>query len=213
MENVNNIKGLTASTKMVFMCINFPMRKDNTFNLNAYNFDDLYEGLSTSMFLFAFRLHDKDVNENGEPKTPHIHLFINAPKRHQLKYFLYLVSDILNTREELISIKPAESDAGCIQYLIHKRQPDKFHYSKDLIYHNYNKDTFEDLMNQDVITTLTPKELIDLCKNHSKLEILEILGIAKYNLYSKTIDSIIRELSYERTRKYLTNKKNISNNT
>jgi len=200
MDNVNNIKSLTATTKTVFCCINYPKRSDNTFDLSFYNLDDLAEGLTINMFRFAFRVHDKDTDDDGVFKTPHIHLYIDAMKRHQLKYYIYLLADLLNVPEYLISVKPADSEAGCIQYLTHKIAPQKYQYSLDGVHHNYNKELFDELYNADVRPSLSVEELIDLCRTHSKLELIKILGLSRYNLYSKTINEIYKEVRLENLR-------------
>lgn len=199
MDNTNNLKTLTRQTSSVFCCINYPIYK-GLFNLKAYNLSDLYETLSLNMFLFAFRVHDRDVNDDGELKTPHIHVFIKAQKRHQLKYYIYLLADALHCDENLISIKVADSDAGCIQYLVHKNNKEKYQYSIDGVYHNYNQEIFDSLMNCEIVSTITAKELIELCKEHSKLEIIQILGPIKYNQYSKVINEIYKELRLDAMR-------------
>lgn len=192
----NNFKSLTTQATKVFICIDFP-KTENGFFLGAYNLYDLYESLSLYMFAFAFVIHDKDINEDGELKTPHIHLFIRASKRHQLKYFLYLVADILHCNENLISIKVADCEEGCIQYLTHKNNPDKFQYDKKLIKHNYNADMFDELYDMEVLPKMTGKDLIDMCRSHSKLELIQMLGPSRYQLMSRVIDNIYNELEVE----------------
>lgn len=211
MENVNNLKTLTRQTSSVFCCVDFPKTKSGQFNLKYYNLDDLYESLSLNQFQFAFRLHDCDLNDNGELKTPHIHIYIRAMKRHQIKYYIYLLADTLHVDENLISVKLADSDAGCIQYLIHKRNPEKFQYSVEGIKHNFNQDVFESLLNAEIVTQITAKELIDLCRNNNKLELIELLGPIKFNQYSKVINEIYKELRIESMR--VNSNKHIYNNT
>lgn len=204
MDNINNIKTLTQQTKSVFIVINFPC-KNGLYNLKAYNLKEFADDLSRCSFLYAFIVHDKDINDNGELKTVHIHLSLISDKRHQLKYYLYLISDLLGVNENLISVKPSNSDAGDLQYLVHKNNPDKYQYdSKDII-HNYSKDVFDDLMTRKIVNSIGAKELINLCRQYNKLELIEILGPARYSVLSKTINDIYKELRFEKIRAYQTN--------
>lgn len=193
-ETVNNLKTLTRQTKSVFCVIDFPKLRNGLFNLNCIDYKELCDDLSRCSFLYAFRLHDKDVNENGELKTPHIHLHLTCDKRHQIKYFIYLLADLLHFDESLISVKVSNSDAGDIQYLIHKNNPDKFQYSSDGIYTNFPKDVFDDLMQRKIITSYTTKELIKLCSENDKLILMEILGPERYNHLRNVINEIYKEL-------------------
>ena len=151
----NNLKSLTRQTKVVSCVINFPCKSSKLYNLSAYNLPKFADDLERCSFLYAFIIHDRDINDNGEIKTVHIHLYLCSDKRHQLKYYIYLLSDLLNINEELISVRVSNSDAGDIQYLVHKNNKEKFQYNVDDIKTNIPKDMFEEMMNRKIINTFS----------------------------------------------------------
>lgn len=202
MSNENNLKTLTRQTKTVRMVINFPCAK-GLYNLACYNLSKFADDLSACCFLYAFILHDKDTDENGELKTPHIHLFIISDKRHQLKYYIYLIADLLQVNESLISCRVSNSDAGDIQYLVHKNDLNKYQYNVSDVKTNISKDMFDSLMERKVVDDITAKELIKLCSEHSVIELIEILGPIRYQLYSKAIKDIYKEIRLMRVREHV----------
>ncbi len=91
-------------------------------------------------------LHDKDVNADGTPKKPHIHIllmFSSNKSREQVKDFVKTLSDIvyIDGKESVKGI--AENVQDCrsikamIRYFAHVDNPEKYQYDvKDVIGHN-----------------------------------------------------------------------------
>lgn len=76
---------------------------------------------------YAYILHDKDINEDGEIKKEHIHVVIKFDNARDLKS----VAKELNIEENLISFM--NSFKYAVRYLIHKDQQDKAQYNYEQI--------------------------------------------------------------------------------
>lgn len=76
---------------------------------------------------YAYIIHDRDIDSDGVLKSVHIHLFIKCFSAHKLgvyrKWFSSSDSNCL--------AKSVYSPSGCLAYLTHRNNPDKFQYSDD----------------------------------------------------------------------------------
>lgn len=96
-----------------------------TFVVYPESFDiSAFATLEASRVPFAYAVHDRDVDECGELKKAHIHVYVQGKLTDKQKEFL--VSKGCPNHFE-----PVRSDSGMWDYLIHVNHGDKFQYSRD----------------------------------------------------------------------------------
>lgn len=78
--------------------------------------------------LIATIIHDRDVNEDGTAKLPHLHAFVETLEETTLSHRLKEVCEITGATKEQVSIDTSNSDFLQVQYLTHKNQPQKAQY-------------------------------------------------------------------------------------
>ena len=93
----------------------------------SYCCDDVLNILKSTFPEFAYILHDKDVDESGELKKPHIHWV----GRLKAARYLAALADDLGIAENMI--ERCRSFDAFIRYLIHADDPDKFHYPLEAV--------------------------------------------------------------------------------
>lgn len=87
---------------------------------------DWETALNKLPFGYCYALHDRDVDEYGELKKPHMHFFFQGvPEKKQIKY----IWDNLGVQYG----EYVRSISGMFEYLTHENNPDKFHYPRDII--------------------------------------------------------------------------------
>lgn len=90
----------------------------------SYDCESLLSTIRSKFIDWAYILHDKDFNENGELKKPHIHWVGRATPR-----CLSVVSNFLGLPENDIEV--VKNFDNMVMYLIHLNDIDKFQYSPD----------------------------------------------------------------------------------
>ena len=90
----------------------------------SYDCETLLSTIRSKFIDWAYILHDKDVNENGELKKPHFHWVGRATPR-----CLSVVSNLLGLPENDIEV--VKNFDNMVMYLIHLNDIDKFQYSPD----------------------------------------------------------------------------------
>lgn len=90
----------------------------------SYDCETLLSTIRSKFIDWAYILHDKDVDENGELKKPHIHWVGRATPRS-----LSVVSNFLGL--PVNSIEVVKNFDNMVMYLIHLNDIDKFQYSPD----------------------------------------------------------------------------------
>lgn len=90
----------------------------------SYDCEQLLSIIRSKFIDWAYILHDKDVDDNGELKKSHIHWVGRATPR-----CLSVVSNFLGLPENDIEI--VKNFDNMVQYLIHLNDIDKFQYSPD----------------------------------------------------------------------------------
>lgn len=90
----------------------------------SYDCETLLSTIRSKFIDWAYILHDKDVNENGELKKSHIHWVGRATPR-----CLSVVSNFLGLPENDIEV--VKNFDKMVMYLIHLNDIDKFQYSPD----------------------------------------------------------------------------------
>lgn len=90
----------------------------------SYDCEILLSTIRSKFIDWAYILHDKDVDKNGELKKPHIHWVGRATPR-----CLSVVSNFLGLPENDIEV--VKNFDNMVMYLIHLNDIDKFQYSPD----------------------------------------------------------------------------------
>lgn len=145
--------------------------------------------------LFAFILHNKDTLENGEIKTPHIHLVaLLKNNRQRLGTTLNHLSNALMLSPLAISIEKMSDLVGSIHYLIHKDNKEKYQYDKSLIVTNISEGELTTYLASDS-KSMSIEYLIEVVsRNRSKIDIMREIGLTYYHLYRNTINDIYKEM-------------------
>ena len=90
----------------------------------SYDCEQLLSIIRSKFIDWAYILHDKDTDDNGELKKPHIHWVGRATPRT-----LSVVSNFLGLPENDIEV--VKNFDNMVMYLIHLNDIDKFQYSPD----------------------------------------------------------------------------------
>lgn len=145
--------------------------------------------------IFAMILHDKDVLENGEIKTKHIHLVaILKNNRRRLSSTLDEISTCCLVNTLAVSIDKMSDLVGSLQYLIHKHNPEKHQYDISDIITNISSGELHTYMASDS-KSMSIEYLIDvICLHKNKIDIMRTIGLQYYHLYRNVINDIYKEV-------------------
>lgn len=146
--------------------------------------------LSNYLCSYAFILHNNDYNKDGMIKTPHIHLIIYNGPRKRMSTMINELSDYINVNPFAISIEKVVSLEGCIQYLLHKNDIEKWQYNINEIITNIEKKELELLLNSEN-GSLTFDRLFQIIRHSkNKTEVIEKIGLSYYRMYRGIIGDI-----------------------
>lgn len=139
-------------------------------------------------------IHDKDLTDNGEPKTIHMHAYIETNEKHTKKQFLDMLTELLKIDREKISVDGTKSNVLMLQYLTHKNQPNKAQYQVDQIITN-NKELLTKRMNTQYKTKEQKQnDLLNDIKNcKSIIELADKQGIETANKFRNIFNQIKQE--------------------
>ena len=155
----------------------------------------LQNTLLTDIFSFvATIIHDKDITNNGEPKTIHAHACIETNEKHTKKQFLNMLSELLKIDRQRISVEGTKSSILMLQYLTHKNQPDKAQYEVERIITN-NKELLNERMNTQYKTKEQKQNdlLNDIKACKSIIELADKQGIETANKFRNIFNQIKQE--------------------
>lgn len=128
---------------------------------------------------YAYIVHDKDKNNDGELKAPHIHLIMRF-KNNQPQNVKY-ISKWFNLTPNFVSKIKSKKFEDAIKYLIHLNAPEKFQYLIDEVTSNFDV-----------------KKVIDNEKEQNELdEILDRILNGEIREYNKTIEIDPKILTYK----------------
>ena len=85
---------------------------------------------------WAYIIHDKDVREDGSPKEPHIHLYLNFGKSGAS--YATVAGWFKDGAERVNAVKGKKADI--LKYLTHRNAPDKYQYDKSEVVANFDVD-------------------------------------------------------------------------
>lgn len=89
---------------------------------------------------YAYIIHDKDVNDKGVLKEPHIHLMLRFSDSVPTTAILAKLSGICRAEH----LQKCHSWSGAIGYLCHTNAPDKYHYDDTAVHSNFDWQTLRD---------------------------------------------------------------------
>lgn len=155
----------------------------------------LQNTLLTDIFSFvATIIHDKDLTDNGEPKTIHAHAYIETNEKHTKKQFLDMLTDLLKIDRQRISVDGTKSNVLMLQYLIHKNQPNKAQYKVDRIITNKKELLAERMNTQYKTKEQKQNDLLNDIKNcKSIIELADKQGIETANKFRNIFNQIKQE--------------------
>lgn len=150
--------------------------------------------------MYAFIEHKQDISVvTGEVEGCHYHIVLNTPKRVRKGQ---LLNDIVRYFEFGnpfgIEVDIYKSFEGCVQYLTHQNEEKKTQHHKSEIVTNIDKDTFSQIIDTPLATTLTTGSLIALINQcATPVELAMELGLGTFDHYLKTIRVLWKRLKRE----------------
>ena len=134
---------------------------------------------------YAFIKHDKE-------DLPHVHIVLTFSKRKRGQRVLNMLSDLLAVNYlDSLSVEVAEDLAACVQYLIHKRNPEKFQYDPKGITTTYTDETLNSLLESDAPMDAYALRAICIAKEGDLIEIAQEIGLSEFSRYRYLIEFII----------------------
>lgn len=175
----------------IFTCV---INADKKSTNPAEELELLQNTLTEIQSFVATIIHDKDITDNGEPKTIHMHAYIETNEKHTKKQFIDILSELLQIDKQKISVDGTKSNVLMLQYLTHKNQPNKAQYEVDRIITN-NKELLNERMNTKYKTKEQKNNdlLADITNCKTILELADKQGIDTANKYRNTFNQIKQE--------------------
>ena len=137
---------------------------------------------------YAYILHDKDIDENGNPVSPHFHIILkfNKDDGRTLKH----VSSWFGVEEQYVSKSTSKSKTNkfldMCKYLIHTNK-DKYQYDPSLVHSNF------DYINFITQTTRAKRkqEIIDLIMagTITPLNFTTLISPSDYDTFKRSINN------------------------
>lgn len=184
---------LNTQTGHILLVINFVQKIiDN--NL----IDNLKNWLENNTKQYAFILHDKDILEDGTPKTPHLHAVCNMnSSKQRIATILNDLTKSLDISPLLVTIDKYSSFNSSIQYLIHKNNEEKYQYDLKDIVTNIPRQELDLFMKYNTQSEeLTAERLIDVVRKANKrTDIMREVGLFNYRINRPVIMDIAQEFN------------------
>lgn len=108
----------------------------------TYDVDKIIEALAKEHLTFAVSpIHDKDVDEDGNPKKAHYHFLLAYSSATTLNNIICWLKICGMPESDLHSVRVCASAVGYYRYLTHKDNPEKAQYDvKDIrIFNDYDE--------------------------------------------------------------------------
>lgn len=184
---------LNTQTGKILLVINFAQKIiDNAL------IEDLEKWLIANTKQYAFILHDKDILEDGNKKTPHLHVVCNMiTTKQRIATILNDLTKSLDISPLLVSIDKYTSFNASIQYLIHKNNEEKYQYDIKDIKTNIPTQELDLFMKYETQSEeLTAERLIDVvAKAKKRTDILREIGLFNYRINRAVIMDVAQELN------------------
>lgn len=149
--------------------------------------------LDTGVADYGYILHDKDHKDDGELKTPHVHLVASYPQgKRNTRWSTWVnkLADYLGLDVRSISLDSCVSFDSSLQYLIHKNDIDKFQYPLEEVKSSYDLQELNTIMQREVksFTIDYAIRIIDECETLT--EAIKVFGLKIYYQYRNIIKDL-----------------------
>lgn len=156
-------------------------------------------------------LHDRDINEGGKLKEPHIHIvltFEGNKTYDQIADICKSVNGKIAPEKDPNETAKVHSIRGMVRYLIHLDNPDKAQYEKSAIIAHGGLDIDQYFTYAAEMTKRYLQEMMAWCDAYSIYEYSDLLDYASKNMYDTWFDLLtIGRQSFVMI-KYLDSKRN-----
>lgn len=112
---LQNLEQLISSGKLI---------QDTKYFILSYCPPDKLDKVFTKCTFYAYILHDKDTDSNGELKEFHYHYFVQFPKAKDI----YQLALDFNCGEYSFMVENVRDKGACLRYLIHYDNGEKYQY-------------------------------------------------------------------------------------
>ena len=151
--------------------------------------------------LYGFVLHEMDVLEDGQMKKPHVHACFQLKKRKRLSTVINDLAKVFDVGNLAVTCKKMSTFEGSFQYLIHKNNPEKFHYSIKDVVTNLDDEEIDTVLNSRSVG-LEYEELHAICVgSETMLDVMRVVGLGTYQHYRTAIRDMWDFVQTERARK------------
>ena len=186
-EGNNSLKFLSSLRCRKFFCVlNLTDEQFSQSNVLETIRDTL---LNFGAKVIALILHDKDLDEQGNLKTKHIHLYVRFGQRvygSQLYYNLcFAFTTPFSTKQ--FSCECAYSERSSIRYLIHCDNNNKYQYEVSAICTNlYDISSY---FAYDIDGEIDAESLVSLCEDYQNVgAVTKIIGLKNARKYAYLIN-------------------------
>lgn len=192
-DDLQNFKLDTMSKRI--RCV-IDTNKDDAGNDLGFGFklSNIYDELCKDGYLFAYIMHNKDYDEKGVLKRPHLHLVLECPTRRRVSYYLKHLSIMFGVQRTQVQVEVSNNFDWDIQYLIHKNNPEKYQYDVNEIVTNMSQSELDERLLTVVHKEITAKgifEIVRSCK--TKTMVVFRLGLGNASIYRPIIDTFIHD--------------------
>jgi len=172
---------LDTKAKKVACIINPPTGVD-VFPPDFYT--ALNQWLLENTDIYAYILHDLDIlDETGEQKRAHVHVYFEGKTCRRLLANLNGLADALGYNNDQISIEKATSIEGCVQYMVHKNNPEKHQYDRREIVTNLTDQQIDGIMSRERVQVSLSAFMSAIASSNNKYQLIEKVGLEVYKEY------------------------------
>lgn len=158
------------------------------------NIQDALTGLVENGYNYYAIVHDSDIDTKTLlPKRTHLHIVLTRFKRIQAKKVIADLCDLFQTNDSNVQIMDCPDIPSAVQYLTHKRDPNKYQYDFNKIMTNQRKEQLTAIYEQDLsVYILTTEGLIEAVQSsNNRYDLIKRIGIGNYQAYRQTINDLI----------------------
>lgn len=185
--DLDDFNGTFNNAKGVFAVIHFNdgKQKEAFDLLRKRSFEFLREGK------LALIIHDKDVEKDGKPKTPHIHILFESLEGHSKQTWIGMFAEALNVAREAVGVRPLGSIRGALRYLVHVDFPDRYQYPREEAFCSC-----PDEFDKALAPLQKEPSYDDLMGCNSKKQLYEMVGMGKFAKALKAREELMYEARF-----------------
>lgn len=169
----------------------------------------LKEWMDSKADQYGLMFHDMDTEDNGEPKTPHVHfvahLYANGKGSPRLGTTLNSIADFCGVGTLAVSIFKPDSMEIALQYFTHQNKPLKAQYPKERMITNIEPLILDSMLTADVQKLDYERLMLVVAHASYKSDILREIGLYYYRMYRPIINDLWEEFHSVRVSRARTN--------